>query len=589
MFLLATLLSSCARIVVQSEFNSRGYKYPGSLIYCGTETAAGVCQYASAGLLFPIAFPFEFVADTLMLPYDLTKLIIYYANPPLNELIRSNKMNELARRLDNGADPNFVDTRYHGYMDGRSPRPPIMEAFRLGNMEAFKNLLNYGADVPIDLFNNKNGLSFFDFYKLAFERGAMNDKTQCFAAQSVVTNWIDFYVCKRHGINQKEFQQLHSIIKLFLENGFPPDDSLSTVPSIDAIQASKYLSDDEKEMFINLLRQYGGKTKPELIAEKKAIKLPPEIPIEDIPYRFKPVVDILQNTTRNIKYRYSATYDGVDSPVLVVDVGTPSHYPTSPEPYRTMTYIHHRETPTRWCQNGDPFDIPSVYRLVLTPKGVKVPSRIKGDMPRKDVILEEWLSLPTCEAYIERPIAPVDFFMTEDLDAIRRLGGASSQTPPFIHPFALGKHPSGIRTEPHHPLKNYFKMHIRTEYSKRTLRILEDTAKANRLLKEAGLKGKWFDYTYSSHRDLMHLAANIDHLVPYPDEILVVAGECSKTDDIFHDHLATQKDDYYWNCKAYQFPKNRKRGLFLYVFYGDEVPDDTITRIVDLAQKAFGK
>ena len=340
LLLTAALLSSCARIVVQSEYNARGGKYPGRLIYSGTETAAGICQYASAGLLFPIAFPFEFLADTLMLPYDLTKLVIYNANPPLNELIRSNELTKLTRRLDNGADPNFIDTRYHGYMDGRTPSPPIMEAFKRGNMAAFKILLDHGADVPLEIFSHSYGNGHIDFYQLAFERGAMKDKTLCIAAQSVVTGRIGVYA-SWVSLRKEEVQQLYSIIKLLLENCFPPDDSISMVSSIDKIHASRGLSDDEKEMFIKLLRQYGGKTTTELIAEKKTILLPPEIPIEDIPYRFKPVVDILQNSTRNIKYRYSATYDGIDSSVLVVDVGTPSNYPTSPEPYRTMTYIHH--------------------------------------------------------------------------------------------------------------------------------------------------------------------------------------------------------------------------------------------------------
>ncbi len=594
LLLSALMFSGCARFEL-----THTYYYPGDF-YSTVKTLdfERQQQFLMSPPLFCVLLPFAFMFDTLALPFQLIRYAHFCDNKPLNELIRENNLEELKRRLDSGEDPDFIDIRYN---DGRfsAPRPhrvpvpPIAEAFKLRNLEAFTLLLDHGADVPLTLFNSyavNDALTvdYLDYYRLIFARGFPKEKTECFAALEVVSDCLNRNLC-HPGFERVDIHKLYELTKLLLENGFPPNPKTafspptnSIVNALDCVKKSE-LDDSTKRKFIELLQAYHAKTNAEFNASN-AIPVLPDTSLGDIPDIFKPVVDILSRSHYKNHYRYSATYPGINSPVLVADLEQ-----------RRKTFIHHRETPTRWNQVGEPFDIPEHHRIVLTPKGLKIPSRIKGDIPKYNVLWEEWISLPTCEAYIERSAAAgCSYEECLTLNEIRRLGGIEVALSDSQYPIPKDKMEL-FYTAARSPFQPYCQRDmtsLQTSYNSYDVGRIEKIQKANKLLKDTGIKGKWYRFAYSSHRDLLHLAANKDHIVPYPDEIVVsldrnlwILGHVSKKYTCI-DYSEEYKGQFYWNCRTYVFNANRRKA-FIHVLYGDEADMKQIDAIIKLVQETI--
>ena len=555
-----------------------------------------------------------------MLPYDLVLTTLYCADKPLNELVRSNDFYHLKLRLENGEDPNYIDMRYNGYgiCYTRSPCLPIMEAFKHGHIKLFSTLIDHGAVVPIEFFCSINHDDVV-FLKLALSKGVGQCITQSIAAQYIVSEIITRGLKKGE---PEDVDALYSSVKLLLDNGFPLNGqelfqsnfSRYGVSSyrwmenpIDCIQNSKYLASETKKRFIELLRSHGAKSSSELEI-LHAVSLPQTTPYDQIPEMFIPVAKLFAN---NPCCRFSSSYSGIDVPVLVIDYGSKTEKGYI---YRENVIVHHRETPTRWSQNGTPFDIPVSFRVVLTPKGVRIPSRIYGDMPTKDIILEDWLTLPACEAYIERAIVPtysttalnkLAVLCETECESSRRLKALPSrffgiqQTPYRLEADQNGRsNILGRKNVEHHPLSLSFKTYqdyrrtqgIKGYYS---YNYLHDERKLNALGKASGIKGNWFGKTFSSHRNLNLLSASCDHRVPFPDEFLVMVdsvrySELIEGSDKCIDYKDSHKGQYYWNCRAYKF-KGCHKGAFIYVLYGDEASPEQFEQVVEIAKKVFVK
>ena len=613
------LFSGCVRIAAELDCKPTDC-YAEDRIYMGIERSSKGYYIIGDGaeLIVLFSFPFEFIADTVLLPFDLALTVLYNLDKPLNELIREKEksLKALKRRLDKGEDPNFIDTRYKApYRDNknrRNPGPPILEAVKQSNMEAFIALLDHGAEVPLEIFHDMARYNWYEYGRAVLARGFPREVTESYAAQNIVSHeiWKAFH--DNDSVSDDEFEYAYSTVKLFLEKGFPPNakESISiyydnesctfkyrrNANSLDIVQKHKGLSQEQKEKFVNLLRKHGAKSSSEL----DTIQLPSKIDVEGIPEMFKPAADIFLKSNRKSYYRFSTSYPGVDGPVLVVDGGRECCFNEERWKmtmiYRTMTYVHHRETPTRWSQTGIPFEIPIDFRVVLTPKGVRIPSRIHGDMPTKGVIQEEWLTLPTCEAYIEWVPGIRSEYETVDLAKLEELAGKQGESSPWkdTHhfPYRVDNNPLGRSVPEYYPLARFF-IDTKSEhdYSYDVKRIRE----ANELTRAAGIKGNWYLHGFSSHRNLKYLSAAQDHIVPYPDEFLVIDWSAHASslfspniEEAPHDYREEQKGQYYWNSRAYKLIGG-ERGAFVYVLYGDEVSPEQFEPVLEIYKKAFLK
>ena len=291
------------------------------------------------------------------------------------------------------------------------------------------------------------------------------------------------------------------------------------------------------------------------------------------------------------QYRFSASYPDIKGPHVVVDVHGMFESKYS---YREFVKIHHRKTSTQWDLHGELFEVPVYLRLVLTPSGVRVPSRLSMDLPKMDILLEEWYSLPTCELYIERP--PYVTYEETQHDVERQIDKILALAiPPDINSIHARHYFE------HDPLNRigrlFFSNIINDSYNldlkhKKMEYNLEK--EANILSKKAGLRGVWRVRScgsracfYSSHRDLPFLDMNLDHRVPYPDEIFAVipVGRYGVFgSDTPRNKFKGNKGDYYWNCSIYDSINGK-----IVLYHGDEASPAAMDAVVEIARKIIKK
>jgi len=595
--------SGCARFILVEKATPQ--RSPDVLYFAGTQAgvAASLGIFGSGGIAFlPIIVPCEVAADILFLPYDAARHLQYVCHPPLNEIIWKNDLGKLSKRLACGDDPNAIDFRFFG-RKGQYPHPPLLEAFMQRRLEAFNMLLDYGAEVPLELFNNENlqqirmvssdtGLAFL---KVALQKGIASEKLNSFDAATVVPNLLPSWRKYRHVYNEDSYHILYSLLSLLLESGFPPN-GLSDSRGEQTTALDHLLEippSENRDRLVTLIRSHGAMTFAELDAMKPHETLPQEINPLDVHECFKPVMDILlqdgKNRKHNGHYRFSASYPGIEEPLVVVDVPWKNGTQTS---CRKFVNVHRRKTATQWDIHGEPFDIPAYLRIVLTPPGVRVPSRLGMDLPKKDVLLEEWHTLPTCELYIERPprvvFGRMNLGIEKDIAQILALIGLRHDI--------YGKDDSYYFK--HDPINRigrlYYHNIINRPYSLELKDLKEEylwAKNANAMAKKAGLNGVWRVRTcgsracfYTSHRDLPFLDKTLDHRVPYPDEIFAVVHTRLNTiptaDSATNDGKGNNQD-YYWNCRVYDFPQ--KGDIVLY--YGDEASQETLNAVVKMSRE----
>ncbi len=590
------LCNGGARIILAEGLTPQ--RHPDALYFAGTravvELPGGLGAEKAIGIaLLSVAIPCEIVADILFLPYDTARHLHYVCHPPLNELILKNDLHTLAKRLANGDDPNFVDFRFNG-LNGKRPSYPLMTAFGQKRLEAFKILLDYGAEVPLMLFRTPSSQE-LDFLKAALPKGITPEKLKS-REGSIILSELLSRAKNWHLHEEHIFNDLFPVLSFLLDCGFPPNRVIEEYNSIlEHHTALDYLLEAEpsenRDKLVALMRSHGAKTFAELDAMNPHEVLLPAIDPKECAECFKPVMNILLQAGKDEKhgghYRFSASYPGIEGPHVVVDVPWRNSDELS---FRKYVEIHHRKTPTQWELHGEPFDIPAYLRLVLTPPGVRVPSRLSADLPKKDVLLEEWHTLPTCELYIER--SPNIYFSHRQRDIEQEIASilALADIPYDIH----GKDDRFYFE--HDPINRIGRLYYQKSLNSfpgvdakiwREDYTLE--RKANAMAKKAGWIGIWRVNTfgsqacfYLSHRDLQYLDMNLDHRVPYPDEIFAVVH--TRPGAIFTEDSARNKGnrgDYYWNCRVHDFPK--KGSIVLY--YGDEASQKTMDAVVEMAKK----
>ncbi len=567
--------TGCLRLVVETGGRLH---YPPKRYFVGSRALGYFARKMGPASIpyYIVMEPFELCADLLMLPYDCALHINYSVHPPLNEYILRNDLKGLAKKLDNGADPNFIDNRY------RKPNLPLLDAYSQKKQKAFNLLLEHHAVIPLTLFKNGNSHAHNLMLKDALATGRF-DKAKCNsrAASSIIYDWLKYLEFCSPGKEEETYALRTELLSILLGYGFPVNGIVTTnhwqqETALDYLLriSAKMNKPEEKSMIeklISLLRSYGGKTFAELYPDAE-VHLPPEVSQEEIPSVFQPFVNYLATAPDSSvleNCRFSTSYPGIPSPVLVLDYC----YPNNKNLCRRKIQIHRRQSPTRWNQEGDFFEVPYVMRLVLTPAGVRVPSRLDEDLPTKDILIEEWHSLPEFEVYIENAPMLLDSVNYSFEKAIGDFLGISD------YPMQKGKMRDGdYLYDPINGFDEKNKYDFNTKVSERLLSKGEEKLPSHIYKWYRGAGGHF----YSSHRDLYYLDAASDHRVPFPDEIFVYAGGIAAMDQ----SSDSDSKEHYWNYKVYKFPGVKR---FVRIYHGDEVDPKEMDNLLQQAKRLLKK
>jgi hypothetical protein len=556
--------TGCCRIGLECE---RELKTP-DRFFGGTRCCFALSALAKLPLFIP-ALPFELAADIALLPLDTVLYANYKINPPLDVLIKNNNLEKLSKRLASGANPN----------DGHPL--PILIAQHHHNLEAIKLLRQHGAHIPMGFFRSCKPED-IDSIRLVLQDGLPEDIFKEQQGKAI----IHALLSKNRNL-ENGFEELTEIIRLLLDNGFSPNEVPNYNPdkqsALDLVENKAYFINFDKTRLVELLKAHGAKTYEQLT------EINPEIPHLkteglDLYPRFNPVVRLLKKLdkqTSGVHYTLSTRYPGIEGPVLVVD------YQYSPLPYSTRTtqMVHRRETPTAWKQEGEPFDLPTGWRLVLTPPGQKVPSRLLPDMPKDCILWEEWISLPNYEAYIEMPAQkrgdgtiPYD---SSSLDVILQLDISREQWGKIMNDSV--RHPKLVETS----LLEY--QELEPQNIPASSQDKKWLAKAQKLGNQYGVKGNWWTIPRNDiifphivfsthHKGQSDNPPQLNSFVPYPDEIMAVLYPNTQYKDFENrqeEHANGKDGSAYWNWKRFEF---KGKGEF-YLLYGDEVSDEALDKI----------
>ncbi len=545
-------------------------------------------------LSYFLDIPFELIADSLFLPKDVFLYADYIINPPLSLLVQQNKYDELKKRLENGDNPNAIDHR-------RPFVTPVGQALSGHNAAIYALLLEYGA---------ASGRPYENYYYIPNAKEIIRLALKRDGSRALINNngHPVFEWCRllKDGKNMTQDAQENCvfIIEMLLEHGFSaqiPHDyweqnkRMAMMP-LDLIMACQGLSPELKKRLVSLLKAHGGLTLEEVTAKNSIVLSTPPFTVNypapcdfssqlkkdgiEIDPVFKQAVSILMADPTPRHYRFSTTYPGFNSPVLVVDFGMPNK--NGELIYRKKIKIHRRLSKTEWNQQTEEFESPVYGRLIFTPRGMRIPSRLSEEMPLC-LLREAWLSFPDCECYCESLGAKWCSFQEENTSAfIRNADGKAEIIDKKGYWSYLWSNARPIYTE----LSVY-----RDTITQADKSCLE---KASQATAEAGIAGDWVR-TISEAGDRLYCFTNhgrfketiSEEIVPYPDEIL-----CS-----LHIYKPTKQNKgkgtpvislnglegkSYWNCRSAAY-----KGMHLYIFFGDEVPLETVERLHQTLAKAL--
>ena len=570
--------SGCMRIGY--EFEKEHFMRPSDTLFIGVRRCGEVeawFDYVGWALL-----PGELLADIVLMPTEFFKRAYYAVDPPLNEYLHRKDLAGLERKLQNGVDPNVISTR--GY-----PLLPIIYAKELEyNLDALKILVKYGAKITPEFFNSfaPNRLEMFQY---VFDNGLADGIDFKTDTKGIVINWIRYfnYDCPI----QEDLDALSAGIALLLEHGASPNDYVEEHNRM--LAALDYLRNPDLTKcdllaLVGILKSYGAMTYEELLKANPEL---PHLEIRGLVHpMFKQVVESLDKPCYFNNTVLSTKYEGLDCPVLVID-GLPDENNGSKEQQdiRKNVIVHRRESPSAWCQEGEVFDVPSRYRIVLTPPGMKVPSRLKDGLPKKCIIHEAWLSLPEFEVYVERPYnrnngdLPGVYlgFLEFSREMIKTVERQLESWPRVYHVedniIANIQKSLGITMEPSSWQANWLK-------------------KADGLLRQHGMNGHWlpvkdnkegigFDYCFfSSRRTFEEFPKDGFEFVPYPDEVIIHVWWWFNPPELhdYHKIVANGKNgDAYWNYHEHSVQGKRNR-YNIRILYGDDVSEETVTEIWEL-------
>lgn len=560
--------SGCCRLAIElrSPIARGDYNKPENRFYVGTRLLK---RDLDGPFLGPLALPFfpgEIIADTLFLPVDCIRYLNFKCNPPLAYYIEQNDLESARKKLEAGADPNAIDYRVSRWQ-------PVIIAKDNNSLAALKLLAKHKAKIPSEfIWISPNNL---DFYLEIFKNRLFDANEWKASIKGLIFTWIPRQLSQ---YDQDRLDKHIELITLLLEQGFSPNDMddnalRSHVTALDILLNADYNGLD-KSRLINLLKAHGAKTYLEL-AESN-----PELPHLnkkglDIHPAFKSFVEKIEKSDQSELYRLSTSYPEVDCPVLVIDMVWNK---SGKEQIRTTRIAHRRKTPTEWDQNGEPFEIPVLCRVVLTPPGRKVSSSLHDGMPSDNIIHEKWHTFPEYEVYVQNPIPqyehPTGIFRI--LNEIKESG--------YVEWGWKENAPFGFwEFNTLHKLIEQANPAIKSNWMNKRWQD-----KAGLRLKEIGIEGNWLhqwsssrvqNHVFDTHRKTEDIRKDIWDIVPYPTEIMISINRCNKPNpNAKEDHQqSTGGHDgrRYWNWQYHGWPG--KGGIT--ILYGDEVSEETIEKI----------
>ena len=529
------------------------------------------------------------------MPMELFRRSYHAISPPLTEYIHKNDLEGLERKLKNGADPNAVSTR--NYWEDEA-MPPLVYAKNNNNLEAIKILAKYGAKATPEIFSwiRPEDIAIFQFI---FDSGVADDIDFNADKRDLVFQWTKSLLVVNR---QKEIDAISSCIALLLQHGASPNNLgneglMKRKTALDLL-AQPELNEVDVSGLVKIMKANGALTYDELV------KVHPEYPHLEINGDVHP---IFKNVVRNIEKQYpqlyiSTKYPGLDCPVLVIDKKEEVIKGQRPQYLiRSEAVVHRRESPTSWRLKGEHFDIPAGYRIVLTPPGVKLPSRLVDGIPSACFIHEEWYSFPNCEVYFEQPTHFFDnssSFINE-LPWLQEIADANPESvKELAQQTQKSTRESSIDIE-HHALLAILDCRNQIYLTDKQKVLMQ---KAGRLLRGNGFHVNWLpinsaihhiDCAFSTRRTSAELPSNLMDFIPYPDEIIVLVehdlnSTLSKNSPEIHRIIPNSKNGLtYWNSQFHHITYGTRHPFSLTVLYGDEVAEESIAKIVDILKTIF--
>ena len=516
------------------------------------------------------------IADILLLPVSIGATINYKLRPPLSLYIIKNDIIALEKALKSGRDPNKRDDRQP------NAKPyPIETARMYANMEAVKVLIDYGAKPTQDFvsltFHPNISQKTMEIILYALQNGnkeLLSKDPHPEIKNHIIYDWVRGW--ERYCESTERMTQLAEIISLFLDAGcpvntlMPSNDSAKRITALDIVLDPDYAKGIDKSPLVSMLRSHGALTSQEML-EKHPEMLPLRTDGLDIDPIFQPVIDQLKLTHGASYLRLSTTYPGINGPVLVID-----------DDERQTIHIHRRKTSTEWNQETEPFDIPKGFlRVVLTPRGIKVPSRLTN-LPKSCFIIEKWFTLPAFEVFLE--INPVN---KHNINFIQRSGILANLLEGNIQWNDLCK------------VTEYFNFgleyklvfnHDKNQYRRLWRKYKKYFSTAKKISENHSISGFLMvgnDYplklAFDTHERQLDKIHYNEGIAPYPDEILAIIHINEHIEDEINVNIPRGKNGTgYWNHIA----KNVGSRRFFEIYYGDEVSNETLNKfqlfLVDL-------
>ena len=567
-------LTGCIRLEEEKSLLSRGSGHTPSPyhFYMGSKYCIGfMIYYWPFAPVLLLDLPFEMVADTLCLPHDIYLYHDYKQNPPLDLLIKEKRYDELEKRLKAGEDPNKYDWRTISNMR------PVEQALHDQDVKAYSLLLEHGAVPDKKTFTDHIRLTNEnkEIIRLALERSPEK--------YDVIRLWCENYLRSTHELSVSEQQVLIDIIEMMANHGFPVQSSAASryqrKTALDMAYDDKTaLSPENRQKLIDILKAHSGKTYVEMTRADKSL---PHLHTENLQIdpMFNQIIERLEKSWQSDQYRLSTHYDGIDGPVLVVDLPMPPlNGPRKPLESRMTAYIHRRLNATKWNQKGEPFDVPTGWRMIATPKGRKMPSRLSPDMPRL-FLHEEWTTLPECEVYLERP----GLLFVNNSISIHEILKLDKTTDLATK---LPEH-HDVWAESYFLSKGYWKT-----WTSRLTNIDEKwLSSLNEATASVGLPGQWnrcfmdmegMDnvnpvYVYDMNGKFSQITPEHPEIIPTPDEIICLFFTArSSTDKLDRNRTVMNSRDgkSYWNYRWIYIS-----GIQTYIFFGDEVSMDQLNQM----------
>ena len=632
--LLAVLITGmgCMRIVIETEA-----QHPTQRFYSGTkelflaprdlvmglgtasvgsvasgsasDTAKGIFIGLPLSIVFITAFivdiPLEIALDTLFLPVDGVFYTQYVSNPPLDKYLYDNDLEGMKTALEKGADPNAIHPLFI------KKEPVIVTAFKKQNEAIFELLLEYGATIPFSILEVFD-LNSAKMLRRAFKDGCPKELLEKDSSKYVVSKWIRFHL-GRWNRAPRDADALVDILMLLMENGFPPvcEGEESGIhgkkTSLDVVLENLAMETLAKDRLVAAMRAYGAKRYCELHNQA-----PPSGHLNTdslkIDAMFQPVIDILEESNRAGLFVLKDSYPGVDGPVLVIDK------PLVEEPcfpdfkrklyYRSTIRIHRRVSKTEWSERTETLDVPSWYRIVLTPPGKRLPSRRPNGMPTECGFWEAWYTLPTCELYVEHTMSCGDYpdrdllricLLAMGLDDNRELTRCILFAPEKVDKSIMDllKWPAARKYNESNLLDDLAWMNKSREEFKGEFAITDKErrwlSKATKTLAAIGISAEWSkfgpntSYAFSTYRDMAKITSEECPYAPRPDEIVAIIAPLGYYSPAHQPFSHEGKN--YWNrsSRPCVFPSvGNSKGAWkgsVFLFYGDSVSEKRLEEV----------